>query len=184
MSISEATNSAVQTGKARQVCTDEFTTAALGLFEHYAGEQPVYHRIHRSLTEILGVDNESVVCSSIGLGSDRGRFSIGLLAPVASLPIFSVHATSPTDWVGELANQLGGRFKNRLNAYGVKLELGLPMSVEGKDIALNNAEYMQFRFITESGNFITALQAYVEPDDVWRMESALDSAQEGSVELF
>ena len=41
---------------------------------------------------------------------------------------------SDTDWVGELGNQLVGRFKNKLAKYGHLIDMGLPSVICGKEL--------------------------------------------------
>lgn len=42
------------------------------------------------------------------------------------------------DWAGELANQLLGRFKSRLLAHGITLQLGTPTTVSGLELRVRS----------------------------------------------
>jgi len=45
-------------------------------------------------------------------------------------------AVQPEDWMGELANQLIGRFKNELGRWGLDTSIGTPVTVVGSRLAL------------------------------------------------
>jgi hypothetical protein len=49
------------------------------------------------------------------------------------------------DWARELANQLVGRIKNRLLAFGVRLELGLPTLLDTRTLELQLQDPMGLR---------------------------------------
>lgn len=77
-------------------------------------------------------DTGSEIVAVIGYASNdmRGGLAIGISAklakatmPTANVPIY--------DWVGELANQILGRVRNRLLAYQVDIQIATPVVLHG-----------------------------------------------------
>jgi CheY-specific phosphatase CheX len=66
----------------------------------------------------------AVQCAPEFLQSSHPSVAMGM--PVSDADI--------EDWLGEIANQVLGRFKNLLLAYDVKLELSTPSVVSGKSL--------------------------------------------------
>ena len=62
----------------------------------------------------------------------RGAFALAIERPPVAM---GIEASSASDWVGELSNQLLGRFKNKLLAYGVVLEMSTPIAMAGREIS-------------------------------------------------
>ena len=171
-------------------CSEEFIEAAIGLFEYYCGADELsFQSFNGDYSGLIAQSNGNLVSGNIGLGCDRCRCSISLLAPSASVGHLAGEQSSAADWAGELANQLAGRLKNRLQAFGVNMQLGLPMSfaISGDaniEHSWCDTDYMQFRFVTSTGNFIVSLRMYVAPGDVWVSDEEMGASLEGSVELF
>ncbi len=46
-----------------------------------------------------------------------------------------VEGNAQLDWVGEVANQVLGRLKNRLLQFGVNIDLSTPVAISGDDLA-------------------------------------------------
>ncbi len=74
------------------------------------------------ITAIIGIAGEAVA-GSVALCS-----SSECLAGLAKLG----NAMLPEDWLGELANQLVGRFKRRVSCHGAVFSLGTPTVVVGE----------------------------------------------------
>ncbi len=69
------------------------------------------------------------------------RGSITLLASEAAISSALPAAEAPTfaavaDWTGELTNQLMGRLKRKLSAYGTSVDIGVPSVFRGDRLAL------------------------------------------------
>lgn len=62
----------------------------------------------------------------------RGAFALAIERPPVAM---GVEAANASDWVGELSNQLLGRFKNKLIGYGVILEMSTPLAMSGREIS-------------------------------------------------
>lgn len=62
-----------------------------------------------------------------------------------------------SDWLGELANQLAGRFKNKVISYGRKLELGVPTVIQGVGLKIDlpkSSEITEHQFTSEQGEIV------------------------------
>ena len=59
--------------------------------------------------------------------------------------------SSGADWIGELANQLIGRFKNELGRWGVATSIGTPVTVTGSAIGLRAGPDLS-RFVFDSAH--------------------------------
>ena len=62
-----------------------------------------------------------------------------------------------TDWLGELVNQLAGRFKNKVVPYGHKLELGVPTVIQGVGLKIElpkSSEITEHQFVSEQGKIV------------------------------
>jgi CheY-specific phosphatase CheX len=74
------------------------------------------------ITAVLGIAGTSVA------GSTTLGTSMSCLAILAT----KANSNMPEDWLGELANQLVGRFKRRISAHGVDFSLGTPTLISGE----------------------------------------------------
>ncbi len=99
----------------------------------------------------------------IGLSESAFRASLticvtsDLLISSFPAPEESINEGDLQDWLGELANQLAGRFKNKIVPYGRKLELGIPTVIQGAQLKIDvpkcsNASKHQF--ISEQGGVV------------------------------
>lgn len=73
----------------------------------------------------------------------------------------------PMDWCGELANQLLGRLKNRLNDYQVSINMTLPVVISGGRFALpakTRPVTRYFSFGSEFGKLFVRLEAELCPE--------------------
>jgi hypothetical protein len=83
--------------------------------------------------ELRILPTAEIIAASGGFGNDDLRGSLALLGPSQ---LFSrLHPLPPTvtprdlaDWACEMVNQAVGRFRNRLAAYGAKVDFGVPHS--------------------------------------------------------
>ncbi len=121
---------------------------------------------------------------ALGLGIDR-RIVLRMLEQYASASHFAVSAE---DFVGETANQLLGRVKNRLLAYGVEFGIALPMVLRGIEVHLakSTSEVWPYRFASPQGAITVWFDARIEPGLVLaRTEGRADTvACEGEVTMF
>ena len=76
------------------------------------------------------------ICAYIGFsfGSQKrsGRLTLSLSAAVVDIMKVDVGSTRQADWARELCNQLMGRIKNRMLPFNVRLQAGLPSTIDAK----------------------------------------------------
>ncbi len=73
-------------------------------------------------------------------GSVTTRSNVGFFAatrPIAPKGRADIEAM--VDWAGEITNQLLGRFKNKMLAYGLDLQVGLPVTISGENLIETSA---------------------------------------------
>ena len=89
------------------------------------------------------------------------------------------------DWLGELSNQLLGRAKNRLLAYGSSFRLSPPTTLSGRELTLESREGTTtwFKVTTSQGVFEYALDFRAAPDLCFE-RTETDVPAEGDVFLF
>ena len=123
----------------------------------------------------------------IGLSDSAFRASLticvtpDLLTSSFPAPEESINEGDLQDWLGELANQLAGRFKNKVVPYGRKLALGIPTVIQGAHLKIDVpkcSNVTKHQYITEQGgvvelNFSTLIdEQFVlsEPEEVVETE--------------
>lgn len=121
---------------------------------------------------------------ALGIGLDRGVACRMLAASGQVEPPLSILE----DWVGEAANQLLGRVKNRLLGYGVTLGLALPMVLRGVEVHLvkSTCEIWQYRFVCAHGGLTIWFDARIDEGVVLQRRSHPEqlAACEGGLTLF
>ncbi|MCD0461077.1 hypothetical protein [Roseiconus lacunae] len=179
---------------ATEIIGDEFHSSLVELFRFYSSSNVI--------TTAEGCDASAdlfcrdccdlnsareMVTSSIGICGSDFRCSIGLLAHVETVSsLCQGMPENPTDWIGELTNQLAGRFKNNLSEYQVHCQMGLPVSVRGLQLGFMTGfqgQTIQMVDLKE-GPVVVLLHVNIEPDVQWEYHPELESADEGSLHLF
>lgn len=142
-------------------------------------------------TEWVGETGDSAEFTYMGLigfsgGSIRGTL---LLAPstlsVAETPWRTREELR--DWVGELANQLLGRIKNKLLRYGIEIYLTIPITIRGKHLApVSRMELRPYSF--DAGPGCVAVWMDIEVADEFELtlqeSTSEDRIVEGDAILF
>lgn len=132
-----------------QSCTELFKGYEVNLTEN---------QTLRDLDEV-GVN----LIALIGLSESAFRASLticvtpGLLVTSFPAPEESINEGDLQDWLGELANQLAGRFKNKVVPYGRKLELGIPTVIQGAHLKIDVpkcSNVTKHQFISEQGGIV------------------------------
>lgn len=99
----------------------------------------------------------------IGLSDSAFRASLticvtpDLLTSSFPAPEESINEGDLQDWLGELANQLAGRFKNKVVPYGRKFELGIPTVIQGAHLKIDVpkcSNVTKHQYITEQGGVV------------------------------
>jgi CheY-specific phosphatase CheX len=92
------------------------------------------------------------------------------------------------DWMGELANQLLGRVKNKLHGYGVSFAMGTPTVMLGMDLSRKDKHpgvRRQFAFRHAGDSLSVCLDAIASPNlTLLPDEPATSGIAEGEVALF
>ncbi len=121
--------------------------------------------------------------SLIGLSESSFRASLTICATPDLLttsfpaPEEDINEGDLQDWLGELTNQLAGRFKNKVVPFGRILELGIPMVIQGAHLKIDVpkcSNVSKHQFVTQQGgvvelNFSTLIDNQFilsEPKDV------------------
>lgn len=105
---------------------------AHALFRHY--EVELVHALGATPEDVW--EEDLALAGIIGFTSPELRGS--LVLAMGKKPLHAVEAESAhhRDWIQELSNQLLGRMKNRLLAYGVNLQMTTPLSMRGFHLTL------------------------------------------------
>lgn len=89
------------------------------------------------------------------------------------------------DWIGELANQLLGRLKNKLLSVGVELALSTPVVVQGNDLRIGAVHRRATRLTFTNNQNEAAVWWDAEVDgDLVLSESDEEAQAEGDMLLF
>lgn len=157
----------------------------LALFEHYK----------LPLGETRGVTPQDIWeenfawAGLIGFTSPQLRGSLVLAVCTEALQTIEEEPRFHRDWIQELANQLLGRIKNDLLAYGVDLSMTTPLSMRGAHLTLEPSESQRLPqlFRTEhAGAVCVLLDAEITPGvTLERNQDAANSCpDEGEVIMF
>lgn len=138
---------------------------------------------------------ESSACE--GLASVIGYTAPGICGSVAlQVPRAALRESYPggtptpaqlEDWIGELANQLLGRFKNKLLPYGVSLGMSTPSTVSGTFRIVEHARSVAAWTVlgTSHGEVATMLAAEIGPAfELHREPVCEQAAPEGDLIFF
>lgn len=106
------------------------------------------------ITAIIGIAGETV-SGSVALCS-----SAECLTGLARLG----NTNMPEDWLGELANQLVGRFKRRIAPHGVNFALGTPTVVAGERLRVAIGRARQRSIVTRLEASIGRVEIWLEFD--------------------
>jgi CheY-specific phosphatase CheX len=141
----------------RSTLVELLSGACLELFSSYEA----YLMDH---TESVELDENSVnFIALIGVSDSAFRATLTMcVTPAllkASFPASEeeISDSDLKDWLGELANQLAGRFKNKVVPYGRKLELGVPTVIQGVGLKVDlpkSSEITEHQFISEQGDIV------------------------------
>jgi hypothetical protein len=159
-------------------CTNEFFQSRnVGLRRSSASTCVIEHAaaIGFSSKEIRGV---------VGIGME----TVTLQRVVAVQPLISDRIPME-DWLGEAANQLLGRFKNKLVSYGGSVSVALPMILRGmrmQFVSVGADGLWTQTFDSDSGPICVWLDARMSDDLVLTLSTDPDahSAAEGDMMLF
>ena len=129
--------------------------------------------------------------ATLGFGSDRvaGAIALCTSARCADYLVKPIAGRNGHDWLGELANQLLGRFKRRCARHGITFAMGVPVLFRGERISmarnLDMNRSIRLAFQTPGGN----LEAWLDFKTSANVEFLCgpiqnDAPSEGEILLF
>jgi hypothetical protein len=122
----------------------------------------------------------------IGFTGDAMRGTL-VLAPTRKLleRSYSALPCEFRDWAGELANQLLGRIKNSLRAYGIEIHASTPVILKGTYLASVPRGELSLRcFAASPGNVSVWFDAEVEDGTALAEHESPEGPREGDTILF
>jgi chemotaxis protein CheX len=130
--------------------------------------------------------DEVLFAGVIGFTGSAMRGTL-VLAPTRKL-LERSHATTRCefrDWAGELANQLLGRIKNRLRAYGVEIHVSTPVLLKGTYLASIPRGELSLRcFAASPGNVSVWFDAEVSDGICFAEPEPQNGPSEGDTIIF
>ncbi len=165
---------------ASETIFERFTEALSDLIGSYTGAASV---TTNDIPENLELDITSIV----GLSSEEVSATVSLASSQeAALSLSTFPLTCAQDWMGELANQLAGRLKNKLCAYGLQLNLSTPTTVRGNQLQLTSSALETFSINAQFpiGGAIAQISLNVDPNLDLTEKPTESTSEEGSMELF
>src|SRR5690606_6646762 len=158
-------------------------------------------RATRELLQGVGLDFQPTSCAGVVMeraavigftGRDlRGVLGIGMTdCTLNALAAKANAAPHREDWLGEAANQLIGRFKNKLLRYGTTVSIALPMVLRGVRIQFMTPAapgVSTHRFASSSGDVCVWLDVHARVGFEPRIaptENVEGVAREGDLLLF
>lgn len=156
--------------------TEIIERATLDLFDHYERALSPLDAAHASEPDIA-------YCGVIGFTGDDLRGSLLLAVSRDAIEIDG----SLRDWLGELTNQLLGRIKNRLIAYGTVVHGSTPVVMRGDYLAPVTPLRDALAFATGAGGVVVVwFDAEIRPGFELTAfpDAGVEVAPEGDMLLF
>ena len=177
--------------KPDEILKQVFSDSVADLFEFYSGSRPTLEPVDNlesiRLVPDSGDESGKMASSAIGIGNDDFRCSLCLMTYTETLEkLYQGDLDSPTDWIGEVTNQMLGRIKNGLVSYGANTQMTIPVSIEGHDLRFPVQSGNQQIIVIQSefGNWVSLLNYEVFSDLEWEYCEEEECAEEGSLCLF
>jgi CheY-specific phosphatase CheX len=162
------------------IVNQEFRQALLELIETYSDVPP-------SIEESIESGVRGDMTAIIGLADPQIAASLSITTTsLASTKLATQENVNARDWLGELSNQLAGRLKNKLIAYGRSPNLTTPTTVTGAWLLVEPYETQSHLLIARFGEHVLAAQLILDLSESLQLEHVSDamSSAEGSMELF
>ncbi len=128
------------------------------------------------------------IVAVIGFSGDyKGAVGFAAEKPLVKAAFGETNTTLSDSWVGEVSNQLLGRLKNALLAYGIEIQIALPMVLNGVKIQVRSVNSAPFQSVHQS----EAGDACIWVDSNWdiqqeleRLETEFHAKPEGNTFIF
>lgn len=134
-----------------------------------------------------GGEASQQVLAKIGFAQagSKGTLLLGVPPAIVEAMQLGARGVSHADWLGELANQYLGRFKNKLLAYGVHIEMGTPFVstapvAPAKELG-SDAQWLTVH--TEFGDALAAAEG-LPSDESLGQQTSQGFLSEGDLQLF
>ncbi|MEM7560443.1 MAG: chemotaxis protein CheX [Planctomycetota bacterium] len=165
------------------VVRELFHDALEELLIHYGGSEEL------ELADSCGKTAYDL-CAVIGLADRDFRATIGFDATRAGVrALMPAPQDDYADWLGELSNQLAGRFKNKIAELGLSPRLSTPAVIAGTELetlrtgsGIQASECIVAKY--SEGEFLASLQLELDSELEIKRSEATEVASEGSLELF
>ncbi len=162
------------------IINQEFRQSLIDLIHYYSNEEPLVKEssdssVSGEITAIVGLA-EPQIAASVSLTTTKQ----------AARKLAMRDDANPRDWLGELSNQLAGRLKNKLTAYGRSPNLTTPTTVSGAWLLVEPLESQSYLIVAEFADHQIAAQLILDlaEDLVLERNENAASAEEGSLQLF
>lgn len=169
-----------QTELASETIFEQFRTAVVDLIQHYSSEAP-------EISAETMPSKADDITSLVGVGGEFVTANISLTGTASSaLSLCKDQPDDPCDWIGELGNQLAGRFKNKLEQYGIKTQLTTPAIITGRALSVSTPSTVHFSVVaaTCGCHLMTRLNIELNPQLEIQVLNKSASMVEGAIELF
>ncbi len=129
--------------------------------------------------------HDVLYCGIVGLTGQNIRATCILAATEEPISQSSPIPSSARDWVAELSNQLIGRIKNKLVAYGAEAYVSMPVVLRGEHLApIPQQRIRPFAYGTAGGGVFLWVEFETSPDFVLGMPTDGAVMSEGEALLF
>lgn len=164
--------------QAEEILVRHFEESLIELLEHYMSVRPV----KMSSQSLLGSSSR---VASVGFGEERFRGSAVLFTNNAEeFAKACTETQDASDWLGELGNQLVGRFKNKMVEYGSVMNLGLPVILRGGELLFEGDAAGQWQLNHGELQLTTFIKLEIEQGLELVHDESNKVAEEGSLCLF
>ena len=113
--------------ESRETCIELLNESCAALFDAYD--------IAIEPTSKDATEGQEVLLGFIGFAHSHIRGALAITSSQALLDQ-TAQGACPKDWIGELANQLLGRLKNKLLGYDVVLQMSTPIAMSGYSLSI------------------------------------------------
>lgn len=113
--------------ESRDTCVELLKESCISLFDAY---DIVVEPVTRDET-----GDQKMLLGFIGFAHSNLRGALAITSSQALLDE-TAQGACPKDWIGELANQLLGRLKNKLLSYDVVLQMSTPIAMSGYALSI------------------------------------------------
>ena len=163
-----------------EIIKDNFSQSLRELILCYSNTEP-------DLVADSAPPSAAEITAIVGLGDEHLRASVAVSVTEADAVVLAGDLVAdPKDWIGELSNQLAGRFKNKLSVFGLYPSLSTPTVIQGRDMKVSSpaASHIEFNVNTKDVNLQARLTVEVDAGLELVEDQSAAIMMEGALELF